>query len=131
LSGAAVIALWLDATRARFIAFIVAYGVYAGGYNALLPTTLADVYGVQNYAAVNAAVYFIRGLGAVFGAPVAGVILGSHSRSASGSGPSWLLRMRYDYVVVYDGALLLGAGACVAYVHWLDAKNKGRWVWKA
>ncbi|KAI0029491.1 major facilitator superfamily domain-containing protein [Vararia minispora EC-137] len=132
LSGASVLALWLDANRTRFIVFTIAYGVYAGGYNALLPTTLAEVYGVQNYAAVNAAVYFIRGLGAFFGAPVAGVILGTHERKTNVSpSASWLLRMRYDHVVLFDGALLLGAGACMAYVRWLDAKKKGRWMWKA
>ena len=109
------------------------YGIYAGGYNALFPTTITDVYGVQNYASVNAAIYFVRGLGSIFGAPVAGVILGHHRR---GNAPvngvaQWLLKMKYEHVAFYDGALLLGASVCVAYVRWLDAKNKGTWKWKA
>ncbi|KAJ3980778.1 major facilitator superfamily domain-containing protein, partial [Lentinula detonsa] len=37
-SAVSVFALWYDAQQARFIAFVVMYGVYAGGYNALLPT---------------------------------------------------------------------------------------------
>ncbi|KAI0320052.1 MFS general substrate transporter [Amylostereum chailletii] len=134
LSAVSVFALWLDATRPRFAAFIVFYGVYAGGYNALFPTTITDVYGVQNYASVNAAIYFIRGLGSIFGAPVAGVILGNHQRggrSHTAGAAERMLRMKYDHVVVYDGALLLGASICVAYVRWLDAKNKGVWKWKA
>ena len=110
------------------------YGIYAGGYNALFPTTITDVYGVQNYASVNAAIYFVRGLGSIFGAPVAGVILGNHQRG--GGIPTnvvaqWMLKVKYEHVALYDGALLLGASACVAYVRWLDAKNKGVWKWKA
>lgn len=41
------------------------------------------------------------------------------------------LKGRYADVAVYDGALLVGAGVCVAAVRWLDARNKGGWVWKA
>ncbi|KAI0066396.1 monocarboxylate transporter [Artomyces pyxidatus] len=134
LSGISVFALWMDASRARFLAFVVLYGIYAGGYNALLPTTITEVYGVQNYASVNAAIYFIRGLGAVFGAPIAGVILGTHQRgniSAGSSAAMSMLRGKYDSVATYTGALLVGAGVCVAYVRWLDSKAKGAWAWKA
>ena len=125
-----VFAFWIDASRGRYLAFVVFYGVYAGGYNALLPTTITEVYGVQNYAHVNAAMYFIRGLGVIFGAPIAGVILGSHARGNAMMSMD-ILKDRYDWVAVYVGALLLGAGLCVAYVRWLDAKNKGGWSWIA
>ncbi|KAJ7020173.1 MFS general substrate transporter [Mycena alexandri] len=54
LSSLSVFALWYDAPRERFIAFIVLYGVYAGGYNALLPTTISEIYGVENYSPINA-----------------------------------------------------------------------------
>jgi len=135
LSGLSVFALWYDAPRARFIAFVVFYGILAGGYNALLPTTIAEVYGVQNYASVNGFIYFVRGLGAIFGAPIAGVILGTHKRSMGVSGGMdiglGVLQKRYNDVVIYDGVLLVAAGLCVAYVRWLDARDKGKWAWKA
>ncbi|KAI0713111.1 monocarboxylate transporter [Cerioporus squamosus] len=137
-SAVSVFALWYDSDRGRFIAFVVLYGVLAGGYNALLPTTITEVYGVQNYSSVNGFIYFIRGLGALFGAPIAGVILGSHQRGAgaSTSGSSKMftmdaLRTRYNDVAVFDGALLLASGLCVAYVRWLDARDKGGWSWRA
>ena len=85
---------------------------------------------MQNYAHVNAAMYFIRGLGVIFGAPIAGVILGSHARGNAMMSMD-ILKDRYDWVAVYVGALLLGASLCVAYVRWLDAKNKGGWSWIA
>ncbi|THU78405.1 MFS general substrate transporter [Dendrothele bispora CBS 962.96] len=139
LSSLSVFALWYSPTTSssssggggsdvnRFIAFVVMYGIYAGGYNALLPTTIMEVYGVENYKSVNSVMYFIRGLGSIFGAPVAGVILGSHKR---GGGVEFL-RKKYNDVVVYDGVLLMAAAVCVVYVRWLDARDKGRWRWKA
>ena len=141
LSGVSVFALWYDAARSRFIAFVVFYGILAGGYNALLPTTIAEVYGVQHYGSVNSFIYFIRGLGAVFGAPLAGVILGNYHRGtmvvATGvSSPTTSMTLKdlkssYNKVAVFDGAILLAAGACVAYVRWSDAKHRGGWSWKA
>jgi MFS family permease len=137
LSGLSVFALWYDAPRSRFISFVVLYGVYAGGYNALLPTTITEIYGVENYASVNGFVYFIRGLGSIFGAPLAGVILGSYKRNGVDGSDTLprveleALRKKFNSVVVYDGVLLLSAGFCVGYVRWLDARDKGRWRWRA
>ena len=112
-----------------------------GGYNALLPTTITEVYGVQNYDAVNGSIYLIRGLGVIAGPPIAGAILGSHKRGtvmSSNSGMSLgtssaldLLEKRYNELVVFTGVLLMGASVCVAYVRWGDAKEKGSWRWKA
>ncbi|KAJ4465447.1 MFS general substrate transporter [Lentinula aciculospora] len=133
LSAMSVFALWYDAPEARFIAFVVMYGVYAGGYNALLPTTITEIYGVENYTSVNGVMYFIRGLGSMFGAPIAGLILGSRSRSSASSSNAGLgmLRKRYNEVAVFDGMLLFAAAVCVGYVRLLDARDKGTWRWKA
>jgi MFS family permease len=125
--------LWYDAPRPRFIAFVVIYAIYAGGYNALVPTTITEIYGVENYASVNGFIYFVRGIGSIFGAPIAGIILGNHSRNAAVlRGPDLgVVRRKFNDVVVYDGIFLLIAAFCVAYVRWLDARDKGRWAWKA
>jgi len=134
LSGLSVFALWYDAPRARFIAFIILYAMYAGGYNALLPTTITEIYGVENYSSVNGFVYFVRGLGSVFGAPIAGIILGSHKRNGDASSVSGGLdglQSRFNSIALYSGVLLVTAGICVSYVRWLDARDKGRWSWKA
>ena len=107
----------------------------AGGYNALLPTTITEVYGVQNYASVNGFIYFVRGLGAICDPPVAGAILGSYQRSSSAGSGAMLglggLEARYNDVAIFTGVLLLAAGAAVSYVRWLDARDKGGWSWKA
>ncbi|KAL5523803.1 hypothetical protein ACEPAG_7976 [Sanghuangporus baumii] len=121
LSSISVFALWYDASQARFIAFVVLYGVLAGGHNALLPTTITEVFWIA-------------------GPPIAGAILGSHSRGTVVSSGSQIgttmsalgtLEKKYNDLVVYTGMLLVGASFCVAYVRWGDAKEKGRWTWKA
>ncbi|KAH9935983.1 MFS general substrate transporter [Epithele typhae] len=119
LSAVSVLALWYDSDRARFLAFVVLYGVWAGGYNALLPTTITEIYGVQNYSSVNGFIYFIRGLGALFGAPIAGLIWartagGDRRDAVAGRGGVLTmdsLRTRYNDVAVYDGALLWRRGS--------------------
>ncbi|KAH9031845.1 monocarboxylate transporter [Lactarius hengduanensis] len=128
-SGITVLTLWLDAERGRFLAFVVLYGIGSGGYSALLPTTIAEVYGAEQYSAANAAIYFVRGFGAVFGAPVAGAILGTQNNHEAGSLSG--LRTKFIYVAVFDGIVLCVAGVCVTLVRWFDAKNKGVWKWKA
>lgn len=106
-----------------WLAFIVLYSVAAGGYYALFPATIADVFGIRSYAAVNGFIYFVRGCGTMLGSPVGGVLLGT-SRAGSAASSS------YAGVVVWDGALLVGSAACMLGVRWADAVRRG-WVWRA
>ncbi|KAI9507798.1 major facilitator superfamily domain-containing protein [Russula earlei] len=131
-SGVSVFAFWYDASYARFLAFVVLYGMASGGYSALLPTTIAEIYGKEQYSSANAAIYFIRGVGAILGAPVAGALLGSHSgKDLEKIQSPREVKMRFNMIAGYDGALLLGAAVCVALVRRLDAQAKGRWKWIA
>ena len=130
-SGLSPFAFWLDASRGRFLAFIILYGMASGGYSALLPTTIAEIYGKEYYSSANAAIYFVRGLGAVLGAPVAGALLGTQSQVVQGTMPAAELRGRFSRIAGYDGVLLLVAGVCVVFVRWFDARAKGRWKWIA
>lgn len=118
-SAVAVCGLWLASaeseSRTLWLLFVVFYGVWAGGYNSLFPTTIAEVFGIHAYASVNGIVYFMRGIGAFFGSPVGGAILGE---SKVGN---------YLNVVYFDSALLFGASACVIGVRYFDALEKGSW----
>jgi len=90
-----------------------------------------EIYGKEHYSSANAAIYFIRGLGAVLGAPVAGVLLGSHPEAGQEPISPGELRMRFNKIAGYDGALLLVAGICVVLVRWFDARAKVKWRWIA
>ncbi|KAI1421091.1 major facilitator superfamily domain-containing protein [Xylaria sp. FL1777] len=127
LSGSSVFAFWLSsvlaATSASFplwLIFLAFYSFSAGGYYALFPALIAEVFGIQQYASVNAFILFVRGLGTLFGTPVGGQLLGS---SVEGT-------KAYCHVAYWDGALLLGATACCCGVRWADGKRNG-WKWVA
>ncbi|KAL2137553.1 hypothetical protein VTI28DRAFT_9116 [Corynascus sepedonium] len=128
LAAGSVFAFWLSSAllapsssmaSSLWITFIALYSFSAGGYYALFPALVADVFGIRQYAAVNAFILFVRGLGTLFGSPVGGQLLGSSSEGARA----------YTSVAYWDGALLTAATLCCIGVRWADAKGKGwRWI---
>lgn len=125
LATSSVFAFWLSSvlttsssSLALWLAFIVLYSFSAGGYYALFPALIAEVFGIRQYAAVNAFILFVRGMGTVFGSPIGGKLLGS---SEEGTGA-------YASIAYLDGALLMGATVCCVGVRWADGKGKG-WKW--
>ncbi|KAL0567535.1 hypothetical protein V5O48_014458 [Marasmius crinis-equi] len=125
-STISVFCLWYGAAEARFIAFVVTYGVVSGGYDALLSMTVVELYGVENYVGVNGSFLLIRGLGSLLGPPIAGVFLGSQA-----AGEKAGLEERYNRVVIYNGSLLAVSALCAVYVRYLDTLEKQRWKWRA
>jgi MFS family permease len=128
-AACSVFALWLSSAltkdasssaTALWLAFIVFYSSSAGGYYALFPALVADVFGIRQYAAVNAFILFVRGLGTMFGSPVGGQLLGSPDEGVRA----------YTSIAYWDGALLMSATVCCVGVRWADAKGKG-WKWIA
>lgn len=95
------------------------YSASAGGYYALFPALIAEVFGIREYAAVNAGILFVRGLGTVFGSPVGGRLLGGGEGGRA-----------YRGVAGWDGGLLMGAVVCCVGVRWADGRGKG-WKWVA
>ncbi|TGO30927.1 hypothetical protein BPAE_0002g00170 [Botrytis paeoniae] len=119
-----VLGFWLGSTtangnKALWLLFVIFYGVAGGGYNALFPTTVAEVFGLQAYASVNGFIYFVRGLGTMLGSPVGGKILGESKLG------------NYRSVILFDAALLSGATFCVIAVRFFDSVEKRSWKWIA
>jgi predicted MFS family arabinose efflux permease len=81
--------------------------------------TVAEVFGLQAYASVNGFIYFVRGLGTMFGSPVGGKILGES------------VLKNYRGVILFDAALLAGAMFCVIAVRFFDSVEKRSWKWRA
>ncbi|KAL2431599.1 hypothetical protein ABEF95_012213 [Exophiala dermatitidis] len=123
-SAITVVALWLSSAYGDdmklWIAFVVSYGIFAGGYNSLFPTTVIEVFGAQAYASVNGFIYFIRGLGALWGSPVGGALV------AGGTKPQ-----AYISLIWYDFGLLMLSSVCVIAVRVFDAAEKGQFKLKA
>ncbi|KAI2631085.1 major facilitator superfamily domain-containing protein [Hypoxylon sp. NC1633] len=129
LAATSVFAFWLSSVLATptpdssssfqlWIAFIVLYSVSAGGYYGLFPALIAEVFGIRQYAAVNAFILFVRGLGTMFGSPVGGQLLGGAE----------LGTRAYASIAYWDGALLMGATACCVGVRWADGKGGWKWI---
>jgi hypothetical protein len=89
---------------------VVIYAVMSGGFNAVLPTILVDVFGQEHYASVNGFLYFIRGCGAFMGTPVGGLLIPSVDPGNS------LSARDYTRIIIYDGCLLLGSSISVGLV---------------
>ncbi|GAB1316817.1 Putative monocarboxylate transporter protein [Madurella fahalii] len=130
LAASSVFAFWLPSvltitgpstsTPPLWAAFVTFYSVSAGGYYALFPAIIAEVFGIRQYAAVNAFILFVRGFGTMLGSPVGGQLLGnSEPRTRA-----------YTSIAYWDGALLMGATLCCVGVRWADGKGKG-WKWIA
>ena len=134
LAACSVFAFWLSSAlttqdgvttssgvaSSLWLAFIALYSFSAGGYYALFPALVADVFGIRQYAAVNAFILFVRGLGTMFGSPVGGQLLGGKDEGTRA----------YASIAYWDGALLMAATVCCVGVRWADAKGKG-WKWVA
>lgn len=130
LAATSVFGFWLSSAltaagasslgRSLWFTFIALYSFSAGGYYALFPALIAEVFGIRQYAAVNAFVLFVRGLGTMFGSPVGGQLLGSPEKGTRA----------YTSIAYWDGALLIGATVCCVGVRWADARGKG-WKWIA
>jgi MFS family permease len=126
LSLISTLAFWLgslsggSASKGLWLAFVVFYRISNGGYNALFPTMVAEVFGMHVYTSVNGFMYFMRGLGAMVGSPVGGKILGSGDKGLS----SW------KGVVWFDTALLMCAAVCLVGVRIMHAKENKKWSWK-
>jgi len=70
-------ALWLgEPSYARLVVFAVLLGVGYGGFVALGPPLVAEVFGVQGLGALLGVLYTSAAIGSAVGPPVAGVLIG-------------------------------------------------------
>ena len=136
-SAISVLSLWMaaadstsDEAKGTWITFVVLYGALAGGYNALFPATIPELFPLSAYAPINSLLYFARGLGTLFGSPVGGQILGN---SRSGSTMSDIAQALQDYrkVIWYDGALLTACTLWCVGGRIADAVDRKHWRWQA
>jgi MFS family permease len=117
ISAIAALGLWIPSSlssdqsdgRSLFIAFTVLYGIFASAYVALFPTSLIELFGVQNFASVNGALYMVRGLATLVGTPVAGALI--RSSSPHSHGPA-----SYQNATILVGVLLATATVAVLWV---------------
>lgn len=132
MSSVAVFAFWLPATFAGasvsqasadglFIMFTIAYGCFGSAYIALFPASLIELFGVQHFTSVNGALYLIRGMGALLGTPLTGLLLPGQSALSS--------PFSYERATITVGVLLFAASMATLWVRITGAAGKA-WTWK-
>jgi MFS family permease len=121
ISAITALGLWLpstlagtlDQSKALFVTFAITYGIFAGAYVSLFPTALVELFGVQNFASVNGFLYMLRGFGTLAGTPLAGALIKSGGRMASGTLHA---ASAYERTTILIGALLASATGAVLWV---------------
>jgi MFS family permease len=106
ISTVAVLGFWLPSalqngssgSHSLFITFTIFYGAFASAYVSLFPTSIIELFGIQNFAAVNGLLYMIRGIAMLIGTPLASLQI---PRSQALTSP-----VSYEGVTIMVGVLM-------------------------
>lgn len=132
MSSIAVFALWLPATfvdetvsataaDVLFVFFTIVYGCFGSAYISLFPASLIELFGVQHFTTVNGALYLIRGMGALLGTPLTGLLLPGQSALSA--------PFNYERATITVGVLLFAASLATLWVRIEGSAGKA-WTWK-
>lgn len=132
LSAVAVFAFWIpsmfhkaDVSKSSadglFIVFTILYGAFASAYISLFPASLIELFGVQHFTSVNGALYLIRGMGALIGTPLIGMLIPSSGALTS----SYI----YERAGIVVGVLLMAATMACLWVR-IEATLGSAWKWR-
>ncbi|OJJ06987.1 hypothetical protein ASPVEDRAFT_33241 [Aspergillus versicolor CBS 583.65] len=132
LSAVAVFAFWIpsmfhkaDVSKSSadglFIVFTILYGAFASAYISLFPASLIELFGVQHFTSVNGALYLIRGMGALIGTPLIGMLIPSSGALTS----SYI----YERAGIVVGVLLMTATMACLWVR-IEATLGSAWKWR-
>lgn len=132
LSAVAVFAFWIpsmfhkaDVSKSSadglFIVFTILYGAFASAYISLFPASLIGLFGVQHFTSVNGALYLIRGMGALIGTPLIGMLIPSSGALTS----SYI----YERAGIVVGVLLMAATMACLWVR-IEATLGSAWKWR-
>lgn len=133
ISAIAVLSFWLPSTfcdRASchtegdglFIVFAILYGAFAGAYISLFPACLIELFGVQHFTSVNGALSLVRGVGALLGTPLTGLLVPQATALTSPT--------TYMHAVMTVGLLIFVAGLATLWAR-IEATMGSEWKWKA
>ncbi|KAG0003240.1 hypothetical protein BGZ80_005368 [Entomortierella chlamydospora] len=115
VSGLSILCIWSFATTVKIITlFAVVYGFTCGGYFSVIPSVIADIYGLDRLTTVTGLLYGSIGFGYLIGSPVSAVLLDITSPNTS-----------YIYVFIFSGGTMTLSSFAVFYLkYW---RSNGRW----
>ncbi|KAI9488801.1 major facilitator superfamily domain-containing protein [Zychaea mexicana] len=107
MAGLLCLVLWLPAkNEATVWAFAALFGVFGGGYMAMIPSLLVQVVGADQLEAANGLVFFGWLFGGIFGSPISSTLIDENGPD----GP------QYWRAIVFGGVMMFGAGVLALVV---------------
>ncbi|KAG0247186.1 hypothetical protein BG011_001893, partial [Mortierella polycephala] len=115
VSGLSILCIWSVATSLQILAvFAVIYGFTCGGYFSVIPSVIAEIYGLDRLTTVTGLLYGSIGLGYLIGSPVSGLLLDITKPNTN-----------YIYVVIFSGGSMTLSSFALFYLkYW---RTNGRW----
>ncbi|KAF9960476.1 hypothetical protein BGZ72_006858 [Mortierella alpina] len=115
VSGLSILCIWSVASSVQVITvFAVIYGFTCGGYFSVIPSVIAEIYGLDRLTTVTGLLYGSIGLGYLIGSPVSGLLLDITKPNTS-----------YIYVVIFSGSSMTLSSFALFYLkYW---RSNGRW----
>ncbi|KAI7826504.1 major facilitator superfamily domain-containing protein [Gamsiella multidivaricata] len=115
ISGLSILCIWSVASTIKILlVFVIIYGFTCGGYFSVIPSVIADIYGLDRLTTVTGLLYGSIGFGYLIGSPVSGVLLDITKPNTS-----------YIYVVIFSGTTMTLSSFAVFYLkYW---RSNGRW----
>ncbi|KAL4988771.1 major facilitator superfamily domain-containing protein [Aspergillus falconensis] len=133
LSAVAVFTFWIpsmfhtpeadmpkSSAEGLFVVFTILYGAFASAYISLFPASLIELFGVQHFTSVNGALYLIRGMGALIGTPLTGMLIPKDALTSS---------YIYERAGIVVGVLLMAATLACLWVR-IEASLGSSWKWR-
>lgn len=110
ISATSMLALWpISTSLAPLIAFVIINGIGNGGFFAIMPTVVGNVFGSARVSVAMGMIVTGWTAGYFLGAPIAGFILDAYGGADSGF-------KSYRPAIFYAGSMALGSAGLVAYV---------------
>ncbi|KAF9328605.1 hypothetical protein BG006_008229 [Podila minutissima] len=115
ISGLSILCIWSVATTVPVLTvFAVVYGFTCGGYFSVIPSVIADIYGLDRLTTVTGLLYGSIGFGYLIGSPVSGYLLDITKPNTS-----------YVYVVIFSGTTMTLSSLAIFYLKY--RRSNGRW----
>jgi MFS family permease len=100
MTGVMCLALWLTVTNPAGIwAFAAMFGLFGGGYLAMVPALLGQVVGMKDLEAANGLLFFAWFFGGLLGSPICSELINDKSGHPT-----------YSHAIIFGGVLMVFAG---------------------
>ncbi|ORZ09528.1 major facilitator superfamily domain-containing protein [Absidia repens] len=112
MTGVVCLAVWYTAqTAASLWAFCVLFGIFGGGYVAMITSVIAECVGVEMIESATGWLFFAWMFGGLFGQPVSAVIIEHDNGSYGGA-------------IIFAGVLFLFAGVLAGVLRFMRSGKK-------